>query len=179
MPAIESDPTASGAALQANGAGIDGFLAERSEALALEGHLAPADLAAHEELLEAIVDAARQAHALEDLAALVLRQRRVDGRAPQESVARLHELRARLLEAFRRGGARRRFGNAVRRRDLVVEGFCERAAERRPRGIELHRIATLEGAQPGRLERVDRVWQCKGMALGDERREAAGESGEL
>ena len=152
-----------GAALQANRAGIDGFLAERSEALALEGHLAPADLAAHEELLQAIVDAPGETHAFENLATLVFGERRFDRRAAQKAVAGVNQLRARLLEPFGRGHTRRGFGDAVRRRDVLVERLRQRATERGPRRIELHRIATLDGADTGALERI----QSRGAAQTD------------
>ena len=119
------------AAVQANGAGIDRLLPERAEALALERHVAPAHLAAHEELLEAVVDAARQAHALENLFALGLGQRRLDRRPPQEAVAGVDHFRPRLLEPLDGRGARGGLGNALRGGHLVVERLRQRAAERR------------------------------------------------
>src|SRR5262249_56526828 len=59
------------AAPQADRRGIDRFLSERSEALALERGVPVADFAAGEERLQAVVGAAGQQHAAEDLAALV------------------------------------------------------------------------------------------------------------
>ena len=168
-----------GAALQANRAGVDRFLAERSEALALERHVAPAHFAAHEELLQAIVDAARQAHALEDFAALVLGERRFDRRAAQESVAGVDQLRARLLEPLGRRHARRGFGDAFRRGDVLVQRLRQRATQRGPRRIELHRVAALDGADAGALERLERMLQRKRVTLGDEGGETAGEAGQF
>ena len=146
-----------GAALQADRAGVDRFLAERAEALALERHVAPAHFAAHEELLQAVVDAAREAHALQDFAALVLRQRRFDRGAAQESVAGIHHFGARLFEPLQRGRARRGFGDAFGRGDVLVQRLRQRAAQRRARRIELDRIAALDRRQPGALERLERV----------------------
>ena len=86
------------AATQPDCAGINRLLAERAEALALEGPLAPADFPAHEQLLQAVVHGASQDHAAQDLAALVGGERRADRLAREKPVARIHDLRARLLE---------------------------------------------------------------------------------
>src|SRR5690606_18129495 len=95
-------------AAQADAAGVDGLLAERAEAFPLEGLVAPAHLAAHEELLQAVVDRAREHHAAQDLAPFLARERRADGLARQEAVARLHHLRPRLFQPTDRSRARRR-----------------------------------------------------------------------
>ena len=164
------------AAMQPNGPGIDGFLAERSKAFALERHVAPANFAAHEELLQAIVDAARQAHALENFLALGLGQRRLDGSAPQEAIAGVHDFGARLFQALDRGSARGGFGNALGRGDLVVQRLGERAAERGARRIQLHGVAGLDGANARAVERFKRNGQGEGVALCDKRAEPAGET---
>ena len=159
--------------MQADRAGVDRFLSERAEALALERHLAPAHFPAHEELLEAVVDAARQAHALQDLAALGLGERGLDGGAAQEPVARLDQLGARLLEPLDGGGAGRGLGDAFRRGDLRVQHARHRAAERHAGRIELDGIARLDGANAGLFERLERHAKRKRIALGDEGAEAA------
>jgi hypothetical protein len=165
-----------GAALQPDRTGVNRFLPERSEALALERHVAPADFAAHEELLEAVVDAAREAHALEDFAALVLGQRSFDGGAAQEAVTGIHHFGSGLFEAFQRGGARRRFGDSFRRQHVVVQRLRQRAAQHRARRIELHRIAALDRRQSRALERNEGVWQRERMALGNKGGKAATET---
>ena len=113
---------------------------------------------------------------LQDLAAFVFRQRRFDGGPAQESVARIHDLGARLLEPFQRRRARRRFTDALGRDDAVVERFGERAAHDRARRIDLHRIAALERGQAGGFERLERERQRERMPLGDEGGKAASES---
>ena len=141
-----------GAALQADCAGIDRFLSERAEALALERHLAPTDFAAHEELLEAIVDAARQAHALEHFAALVFRQRRFDRRPAHESIARLDDFGARLLQALQSPivpGVVSAIPSGAA--TFSYSALASARRRRRPRGIELDRIAALDRRQARRF----------------------------
>ena len=165
-----------GAAMQADRARVDRFLPERAEALALKRHLAPAHFPAHEELLEAVVDAARQAHALQDLAPFGLGERGLDRGTPQETVARINQLGTRLLEPLDGGCARRGFGHPWRRRHLRVQHARERAPERHAGRIELHRIARLDGADAGFFKRLERHAKRKRIAFGDEGAEAAGEA---
>ena len=103
-------------------------------------------------------------------------QRRGDRRAAQEPVARVDQFGARLLEPLHRRRAGRGLGDALGRGDVVVERLGERAAQHRPRRIELHRIAALDRRQAGALERLERKRQRERMTLGDERGKAAAKS---
>ena len=68
--------------------GVDRFLSERPEAFSLKRNVLVLDLAAEEELLQAVVDGASQDHAAQDLAPLIVGQRCGDGLTGQEAVAR-------------------------------------------------------------------------------------------
>ena len=152
---------------QPDAAGVDGLLSERAEALTLKRLVAPADLAAHEELLEPIVDGARQHHAAQNLAPLVSRQRDANRFAREKAVARLDDLRTRLLQPLDRGHARRRLVDAVRRGQQVVEPLGELAAKRRTQRFDLlgvavarrtfaHRGQAIRGRASGRAGDVRR-----------------------
>src|ERR1700730_12017338 len=81
------DDVAFGSATQTNRRRVDRFLAEGAESLPLKRGVSPADLAAGEELLEAIVDRAGENHAAENLELLVNGERCGDRFAPNESIA--------------------------------------------------------------------------------------------
>ena len=98
----------SGTAAQANRGGVNRFLSERSESFSLERGVVVADLASGEELLETIVGGAGDEHPPEHLAALVARERSLQGFTPQETVAGLDELVVRLPQPVLRRHARRR-----------------------------------------------------------------------
>ena len=168
-----------GPALEANGRGVDGFLAERSEALALERFVAPANLAAHEELLQAVVDGAREHHAAEDLDALVLGQRRRNRLAPQEPVAGVHELGTSLLHPLDGRRAWRRVIGALRRFQRLVQTARQLPAEGHPEGVEGGVIAGLELATAHRVEDLEDERHREWVALGGDGGEPAGEAGEL
>ena len=86
------------APLQPEAAGVDSLLAKRAEALPRERLHAPAHFAAHEELLQPVVDRARETHAAQDLLALVVGERGRNGLALQPAIAGVEHVRARLFE---------------------------------------------------------------------------------
>ena len=96
------------AAPQPNGGGIDRFLSERAESLALEAERLELHVAAGEQLLEPIVDGTRQHHAAEDLAPFFRRERRGDGCPRQKAVH--------VLEQFLAGGLQARLCRHAGRR---------------------------------------------------------------
>src|SRR4029450_10927724 len=102
-----------GTATQADACRIDCFLAERAKALALERHVLVANLAAREELLETVVDRARQHHAAQDFAALLVGERRRDRFASKKAGAGVAHVLARLLQSLLRRDAGRRIGSAT------------------------------------------------------------------
>src|SRR5688572_33314565 len=80
-------------------------------------------------LLEAIVNAAREAHPFQDLAAFVFRQRRFDRRPAEKSITGVNELGPRLFEALGRAHAGRCIRSSFRRREMLVEGLGERPSQ--------------------------------------------------
>ena len=120
------------AAAQPDPCGINRFLTERSESLALKGGLAVADLAVGEQGLQPIVGGAGQHHASKDLEAFVGRQRRADSGSPQESVAGLDDVINRLFEAPPGCDTRRGLGeidgsqSMQPRAELAGEGLTQR-----------------------------------------------------
>ena len=102
------------APLQADRRRVDRLLSERPEAFALERNVAVLDLAAEEELLQAIVHGARQDHPAQDLPPLIACQRRGDRLADQKAVACLDELVARRLQSRGRRDAGRRVRQVAR-----------------------------------------------------------------
>src|SRR5206468_6925138 len=108
---------------------VNRLLAERAESLSLEWRAAVADLAPREEGLQPVVRGARQEHAAEDLDPLLPRQARGNRFPREKAVARLEELAPCLLQARRDGDARRRLGQARRRRrETQKEGLREPGA---------------------------------------------------
>ena len=166
-------------ALETDGRGVDGLLAERAEALALEGLVAPPDLSAHEELLETVVHGAREHHAAEDLEALVLGQRGGNRLAPQEPVAGIGELCPGLLHALDGGRTGRGVVGALGRLERLVEPPRQLAPERRAEPVETGGVTRLEFAAADRVEDVEDERHREGVALGDEGAQPAGEAGEL
>ena len=130
------------AALQPDAGGVDRLLAKRAEALALERLHAPAHFPAGEELLEPVVDGARQAHPAQDLLALVVGERRGDRFTLQPAVARVEHLRPRLFEA------------ANRRHALAWSRRAPRARSRRDRGGWRARDGTPAAAPRARRDRA-------------------------
>ncbi len=151
------------AAAEPDSGRVDRLLAERAESLSLEWGAAMAHLASREEGLQAIVGGARQEHSAEDLDPLLPRQARGNRFPREEAVARLEELAPRLLQARRDGDARRRLGQARRRRrETQEEGLREPGAQRldRPRVAPGVPGTDLLERRYGRRER-------EGVALGD------------
>ena len=167
------------AAFEADGRGVDGFLSKRAEALALKCLVAPPNLTAHEELLEAVVHGARQHHAAQDLETLVLGQRRRNRRAAEEPVAGVGELCPRLLHALDGRSAGRGVIGALGRLQRLVEAARQLAAERRAEPVERRVVARFELRAADCVEDVEHERHREGMALGDEGAQPAGEAGEL
>jgi tRNA1Val (adenine37-N6)-methyltransferase len=156
---------------QTNRRCVDGFLAERSKAFALERRPAITDLAACEELLEPVVDGARQNHPSQDFATLVGRQGGGDRFTREESIARIDEGGARLIEPPRCRDARR----GVRQfRDLQLsQRLMEAFAKHGPEG--------LDGCPPAHHPRIRECTfdkrQSEGELLEDESAKALGDGG--
>jgi hypothetical protein len=167
------------AALQADAGGVDGLLAQGAEALALEGHVAPAHLPAHEELLEPIVHGAGERHAAQDLDALGLGERGRDRFTPQEAVEGIGELGARLLHALHRCRPRRGVVGALGRLQRVVEPPRQLAPERHAKPVDGGVVPRLRLVPTDRVEDIEGEMDGQRVTLGDEGGEAAGESGEL
>ena len=109
---------------KADARGVDGFLAETPESLALERRVTVANFAAGEERLQPIVGCAGQDHAAQDLSTLVGRERRAERGAAEESVAGLHELLDRTLVALGRLDSGRRLDALGRREVLQSRAEC-------------------------------------------------------
>ena len=157
-----------GAALQADAGRVDRFLAERAEALALKGLHAPAHLAAHEELLQPVVDGAGEAHAAQDLLALVARERRGERLALQPAVTGLGDLRPRLFEAADGRHTRRRLVEGLAARYVAVEPAGEFAAEHRPQRLEPGLVTRLQLGAAAGLEHLEHETNERRLLLGDE-----------
>ena len=114
------------AAAQPDGGGVDRFLTERPESLALERHALIRDLAAREELLQAVVDGARQHHAAQDLAPFV--RRSATRRSPRGRGSRRRRRRAPAAPA-RAARPRRRLASCPedRARRAAASSFRERS----------------------------------------------------
>jgi hypothetical protein len=97
-----------------------------------------ADLAAREEGLQTVVGGARQNHAAQDLPALVVRERRADRLAPDESVARVYDRLFLVPQPRSRGNAGTRFAGPARNRNL--KRFAQRHAQRLPQRFDRLRL---------------------------------------
>ena len=131
------------AAPQADAGGVDRFLAERAESLALERGGAVLDLAAGEERLQPVVGGARQHHAAQDLDALVAGQRGLNGGAAQKAVARLQQLGVRVRHPRGGGGPRRRVGQPVRQPARACSRARQLAPQRRAQRLDRRLVARL------------------------------------
>ncbi len=159
---------------QPDGRGVDGFLTERSESLALKRRIAVADLAPEEEGLQAIVGRPGEDHAAQDLAALVSGQRRLDRRAAEEAVADVQDLLVSLLETRLGARSRRRLGQS-HGNPHVLQAPPKLPAKRRPERVQAGLIGGRVSARH-RLERVQSAGERQRMTLGDERAETGGDS---
>jgi len=123
-----------GAASQAERCGVDGFLAQRAESLALKRSSAVPHFAPAEEALEPVVGCAGHDHAAEHRALLVARQRGKNRFAPQKAVAGLDELRRSSGEPLVDRHARRRFGHLISpdrtEGSVLPEGVCQHGPQR-------------------------------------------------
>ena len=169
--------TIGSAAAQPDPGGIDRFLAERAESLALERRGAVLHLAAGEEDLEAVVGGARQHHAAQDFDPFLRRQRRLDRRAAQEAVARLGELAVRLRQPHRCRRPRRRVGQAFRQL-ARLQASRQLPPDRGPQGVDLRFTLGLRTAGRG-FQGVERMFEREGIALGHEGAKAARDAGQL
>ncbi len=160
------------AALEADTAGVDRFLAERAEALALERLHPPAHFPAGEELLQTVVHGASQAHPAQDLFALVGGERGGDGLAMEPAVAGIEHLGPGLFEAADGRHTGRGLVEPLGPGHGVIEAAGELAAERRTQGLEADAIASLQLAAAGGLEDLEGESDQGGVLLGHEGAEA-------
>ena len=129
-----SAPRNAGAAPQPDRRRVDRFLPERSEALALERRVAVADFAAGEERLQPVVDGAREDHAAQDLAPLVVAsgtRRSPRGEKPVAGGDQLVDaLRPPRLHAHGRRRLDRLVAGRPRRRPIAARAPAARARRR-------------------------------------------------
>ena len=165
------------ATLQADAGGVDRLLPERTEALALERLHAPAHVAAGEELLEAVVDGAGEAHAAQDLLALVGGERRGDGLTLQPAVAGVEHLGPRLLQSADGRHSGRGLVEPLVSGHGVIQAAGELPPEGRAQRVETSPIAWFQPAAADGLEDLEGEADQGGVLLGDERAEARGDGG--
>jgi len=161
LPAVGGNELA--AAAQANRRRVDRFLPEGTEAFALERAGAVANLAAGEELFEAVVGGAREDHAAQDFALFLGRKRCRDGLATQKSVAGVDDFSDCVVKAFADADTGRALGNGARQllrgagigREEIGKSLAEDAAEWVAQGVDGGWIALVDRATRDHVERSD------------------------
>ena len=175
-PAMRRRRRGHSAAPQPDAGRVDRLLAERAEAFALERRVAPADFAAGEELLEAVVDGARQDHPVEDLDPLLAGQRpSMAARRRKPSHASSSSSAAWRIRSTARG-PRRGFRQVQWKRSRL-QPAAELVTEYTSSRIDFGRRGS-DSVGRDRLNRPEDVRQRKRIALDDEGCELAGDAGQ-